>query len=347
MTRPTKATRPRRIAAAVAVAAMVLAGCSDSSAPRSNRIDMARVDDPTQWFQAEVHRQLLIDLGYQVTAPETVAPNTFYPALGSGQYDFWADGWFPNHVPYLTEQDVTGGTQDAGITQLDRDSDLQIVQGYMIDQATADELGITSVEDLADPAVAEAFDRNGDGLADLVGCNEGWGCNLTTEEQLDTFDWGDNVNHVVGDFFAEFENVIDAHEAGESVFFYNWMPNWTVETLVPGEDVVWLQAPALEDAQNTTVSGLESCAADPCNLGFSVNDVVSVVNTDFIEGHPDVQVLLEMIDVPAEAASAQNVEMEEAGDDYSSVDLENAAQAWIEDNRDAADEWLAAAREAA
>lgn len=344
-----RVARPWRVAVLVAAASLVLAGCEDAQDPSDSsgttRVAMARVDDPTQWFQAEVHRQLLIDLGYQVPAPDTVAPNTFYPALSTGQYDLWADGWFPNHEPYLTRQDVTGGTQDAGITRLERDSNLQIVQGYMVDRATADSLGITSVTDLADPAIAAAFDRDGDDLADLVGCNEGWGCNLTTEEQLAEFDWGTNVNHVVGDFFEEFERVIAAHEAGQSVFFYNWLPNWTIETLVPGEDVVWLQAPALPNTSDTTVAGLDGCTADPCDLGFAVNDVVSVANTDFLDQHPDIAVLLEQVDVPVEAISAQNVEMHEA-DEYGSVELEQAANAWIEDNRTTVDAWLESAREA-
>lgn len=340
-------TRTWRSGVGIAALALVLTGCGDPSvAPQDNQIAMARVDDPTQWFQAEVHRQLLMDLGYQVTAPQTLAPNAFYPKLSSGQFDLWADGWFPNHEPYLTSQDVTGGSQDAGITPLERASDLQIVQGYMVDKATADALGITSVTDFEDATVAEAFDRDGDGKADLVGCNEGWGCNLTTDEQLAEFDWGDNVNHVVGDFFEEFDGVIDQYEAGNAVFFYNWMPNWTVQALVPGQDVVWLQAPALPDDASTTVAGIEGCTGDPCDLGFAVNDVVSVVNSDFLDDHPDIQALLELVDVPAQAASAQNVSMREAGDSYSSVDLEQAAQAWIEDNQDVVDTWLEAAREA-
>lgn len=332
--------------ALLAATAMALAGCGGSNAaPDETTITMARVDDSTQWFQAEVHRQLLIDLGYQVTSPDTVAPNTFYPRLASGQYDLWADGWFPNHDPYLTEQDITGGTYDTDVTPLERDSDLRIVQGYMVDEATADDLGITSIEDLGDPAVAEVFDRDGDGKADLVGCNEGWGCNLTTEEQIAAFDWGDNVNHVVGDFFELFDDVIAAHEAGRPVLFYNWLPNWTVEALVPGEDVRWLQAPALPDDTDTDVSGLASCDADPCDLGFSVNKVVSVANTGFIDDHPDIQALLEVVDVPAEDISPQVVEMQEA-QEYSSVDLEDAARAWINDHQDTVDGWLDTARAA-
>ena len=46
----------------------------------------------------------------------------------------------------------------------------------MIDKATADAMGITSMSQLEDASVAAMFDQDGDGLADLIGCNEGWGC---------------------------------------------------------------------------------------------------------------------------------------------------------------------------
>jgi len=35
-------------------------------------------------------------------------------------------------------------------------------------------------------------------------------------------------------------------ERGEPVLYYTWTPNWTVGALVPGEDVVWLEAPRPE-----------------------------------------------------------------------------------------------------
>ncbi len=60
--------------------------------------------------------------------------------------------------------------------------------------------------------------------------------------------------------------------AGEPTLFSTWTPNWTVDALVPGEDVVWLESPALPDeGPPTSVDGLAGYAgSDPCQLGWLV-----------------------------------------------------------------------------
>lgn len=44
------------------------------------------------------------------------------------------------------------------------------LQGYLVDKASAEKFDIKTLEDFKRPEVREAFDRNGDGKADLVGC---------------------------------------------------------------------------------------------------------------------------------------------------------------------------------
>ena len=62
-----------------------------------------------------------------------------------------------------------------------------VLQGYKIDRATAEEYGITSLEQLQDPEIAALFDTDGDGRANLTGCNPGWGCELVIEHHLDEY----------------------------------------------------------------------------------------------------------------------------------------------------------------
>ena len=98
-------------------------------------------------------------------AVDTLNPYSFYPALDSGQYDLWANGWFPTHDIYLTSETAAGLEYDRSIEAVGQQVESGALQGYMIDKATADSMGIASMSQLADASVAAVFDQDGDGLA--------------------------------------------------------------------------------------------------------------------------------------------------------------------------------------
>lgn len=310
-------------------------------------ITMARATWDTGHMQAAIYAQLLDELGYDVTDPaeRTMNANVFYPALAQGEVDLWVNGWFPLHEIYLDRTLLTGQEVSEPIEPVGFEVEAGALQGYLIDKATADELGITSMSDLADPSVAAVFDQDGDGLADLQGCNEGWGCNLAIAEHIEALDWGENVEQVVGDYNELMADVQARIEAGEPALFYTWTPNWTIDVLTPGEDVVWLESPALDDVEeDTTVSGLEGCAAgDACALGWVVNDIRAVANADFLDANPTVRRLLEAVSIPLGDIADQNARMAmeaEYGEDLIRAD----AARWIEDNRTTVDQWLETVR---
>jgi glycine betaine/proline transport system substrate-binding protein len=309
---------------------------------------MARATWDTGWFQAAIYAQLLDELGYDVNDPAELTrdANTFYPALAQEQVDLWVNGWFPLHDIYLDRELFSGQLTSEPIEPVGFEVEAGAIQGYLIDKATADELGITSMNDLADPAVAAAFDTDGDGLADLYGCNEGWGCNVVIDEQINELDWGPNVEQVVGQYNDLINDTVSPRiEAGEPVLFYTWTPNWTIDVLTPGTDTVWLESPALPDEEaDTSVTGLEGCAADdPCELGWPVNDIRAVANTEFLEENPPIRRLLEVVAIPLEDIADQNARMAK-GADYTDAMVRADAAAWIDEHRDVVDSWLATAR---
>ncbi|MFO7777263.1 MAG: glycine betaine/L-proline ABC transporter substrate-binding protein ProX [Nitriliruptoraceae bacterium] len=310
-------------------------------------IRMARATWATGHFQAAVYQQLLEELGYDVTDPAeaTRTPATFYPALVQRQFDLWANGWFPLHEPFLEGERFTGQRYQEPIEPVGVQVDDGAVQGYLIDRATAEALDITSMEDLSRPEVRDAFDQDGDGRAELYGCEDGWGCHLVIEAHLEQLSWGSQAEQIVGDYDALMAEVLDRIVDGEPTLFYTWTPNWTTGVLVPGEDVVWLESPALPDQdRSTSVTDLPGCAAaDPCQLGWVVNDIRAVANTDFLEANPPVRTLLEEVTIPLPDIAAQNARME-AAEEYTEEDLRADAEAWIAANRAAVDGWLDRAR---
>lgn len=303
-------------------------------------IRMARANWDTGWFQAEIYRQLLEELGYDVEVVESLSPNDFYPALAQGDYDLWVNGWFPLHDGFLRDFEIRRYVQQVG-AQVPGGA----LQGYLIDKRTADEFNITSINDLKNSDVVAAFDRDGNGQADLIGCNEGWGCERVIEHHLDAYELRDTVQHVQGEYSDLMRDTVDAYEAGESILFYTWTPNWPLDKLEPGEDVIWLQVPfstlpdsAFTSEDATSVGDLDGCAADPCNVGYPPNDIRVVANTAFIHEHADVEQLLQEITIPLGAINEQNRRLVEGED--SPRDIREQAEDWIANNRTQVNEWL-------
>ena len=323
------------LAALVVVALVVIF----SGEEEDQTVTMARANWSSGYMQAEIYAQLIEELGYTVTDPaaHTLSPNSFYPALDSGQYDLWVNGWFPTHDIYLTSETAAGLEYDRSIEAVGQQVESGALQGYMIDKATADSMGITSMSDLENSSVAAVFDQDGDGLADLIGCNEGWGCATIIDNHIAELGWGDNVEQVSGTYGDLMRGVQSRVAAGEPVLFYAWTPNWTYEALPPGDAVVWLESPALEDDEGTTeVRGLAGCAGNPCDLGWPVNSIRAVANSEFLDDNADIRRLLEQVQIPLGDIAAQNAK--------ANPDAKADAAAWIADNRALVDIWLANAR---
>ena len=284
-------------------------------------VTMARADWSSGYMQAAIYAQIIGELGYTVNDPadHTLRPYSFYPALDTGQYDLWVNGWFPSHDRYLTGETAAGLEFDRGIEAVGNQVTGGGREGYMIDKATADSMGITSIDQLTNASVAAVFDQDGDGRADLIGCPEGWGCHDTINEQIDEFGWGANVEQISGnDYDGPAMGVIDRIAAGQPALFYAWTPNWTYEVLAPGDNVVWLESP------------------------WPDSSIRAVANIDFLDNNPDIRQLLRDVKIPLDDIVEQNVRM--AAGEYTNAQVNADAAAWIAANRDLVDSWLANAR---
>jgi glycine betaine/proline transport system substrate-binding protein len=328
------------LAAALLTATIAVPAIAQDQPGEGVTINMAQATWDTGWFHAEIYRQLLQELGYDVPTITTLDNPPFYQAVSQGDMDLWVNGWFPLHNSY--ESTFSNGAEKVGAV-----AEGGALEGYLVDKAAVEEFGITSLEDFKRPEVKEAFDRNGDGRADLVACPPGWGCEINIEHHMDAYELRDHINPIKAGYAASMADAVAAYQNGEHILFYTWTPNWTVNELVPGEDVMWIEVPEVDLpdmslADAATLDGVEGCVSDPCTLGFPANDIVPVVNSAFIEENPAVGALLEAVEIPLADIFAQNAAMN-AGED----DIEAQAAQWIEDNRDAVDGWLEEARAAA
>jgi glycine betaine/proline transport system substrate-binding protein len=343
-------SKPKAMVTGAAVAALLAAplcvqAASDEMPGKGVQVNMARATWDTGWFQTEVYKQLLEKLGYEIPRVTTLDNPPFYQSVGQGDMDLWVNGWFPLHNTY--EDAFQPGAEKIGYVAKGG-----ALQGYLVDKKTAEELDIKTLQDIKRDDVKAALDANGDGKADLVACPPGWGCEKVIEHHLDAYNLRDHVNSIKAGYSASMADALGRYKNGESIFFYTWTPNWTVGVLKPGKDVVWLtvdEASLPEDQKDledeTTLSGVTGCVADPCNMGWPANDIRPVANKQFLENNPAAATLLEQVRIPIEDIFAQNARMNEGED--SAEDLERHASEWIADNQEMVDQWLSKAREAA
>ncbi len=298
-------------------------------------VQMARGNWQETQFQNTVIQQLLVELGYEVDTPEEIAPATFFPALAQGDFDVWASTWPLNHDPLAEGEMPGGGIIADNITNVGLMMSSGALQGILVDKASVEEFGFTTMDELLDnPDAVAHFDTDGDGVADINGCDDGWGCQKVINDTIEQNGWGDRVAQVSATHSALFAESQANFDQGEGVLQYVWTPTAFVGKLVPGRDVQWLAmdaASALPEQQVASEVG-DSCTATPCITGFSPSDIVVSANNEWLADNPSAQALLEgfkmnPIDVAVVAVAID-------GGANTQADIESAAAKWIEDNRE-------------
>jgi len=289
-------------------------------------------------FQTEIVNIGLEELGYDVVEGKEIEYATMHVDIANGGTTFTAAHWRRLHSDFFEN---SGGDE-----QLERVGVVvdNVLQGYIIDADTVEEYGISSLEDLKDPEIAALFDTDGNGKANLTGCNPGWGCELVIEHHLDEYGLRDTVEHDQGQYFALMADTITRFEQGEPIFYYTWTPLWVSGVLTPGEEVRWIEVPYtdLPDAQGE-VSEEETTAEDK-NLGFVVDEQMVLTNDEFASANPVAAAFFEQVQVPIDDINAQNQLMQEGED--TPEDIRRHAEEWISENQDQFDQWLEAARQA-
>lgn len=337
------------IAAAALMAALSLIPLPANSTelPGAGKtVTPARATWNNEWMGTEVYIIALEKLGYTVKKPVTLDNPPFYQAVGQGDVDFWANGWFPLHNNYAKtygdDAEVVGYMVKGGA-----------LQGYMIDKKTADAHNIKSLDDFKKPEIAKLFDTTGDGKASFVACPPGWGCELIQEEQIKAYGLSETVSLMKASYDASMAQALGLFKEGKSIFFYAATPGWVTGVLKPGTDVVWVEVPfptlpkgQEADLDKIAVSDVEACPSNPCKMGYPPNDIRVVANKKFLNDNPAVRRLFELVSIPLADLSAQNAKMFQDGESKDQ-DIIRHAHEWIAANQATFDGWINEAQKAA
>lgn len=281
-------------------------------------------------FQTLIVIKALEELGYDVQPIQEVDYPAAHLALSNGDATFMAVHWNPLHSDFYKN---SGG--DAKLVRKGAFID-SAAQGYLIDKKTADQYKITNISQLQNPEIAKLFDANGDGKADLTGCNPGWGCEAVLEHHLDAYNLRKTVTHNQGNYSALIGDTIARFKSGQPILYYTWTPFWVSNELKPGKDVVWLEVPF--SSAPGEQKGMDSTLPNGKNYGFVVNKQQIISNKVWTEKNPAAAKLFEIMQIPLNDVNAQNYLMTQGQGKPS--DIERHANNWIKVHKETFDGWI-------
>jgi len=285
---------------------------------------------PEESFQTELVNRALEKLGYDVKPTKEVDYNVAYTAIAAGDATYMAVNWEP------LQKDMYNAA--GGNTKFYREGTYisGAAQGYLIDKKTADKYNITDLSQLKDRDLAKLFDANGDGKADLAGCNPGWVCGQVINAQIDAYGLSKTVQQNQGNYSAIIADTLTRFKSGKPVLYFTWTPYWVSDELKPGEDVVWLTVP--HSVTPGSQKNQDTALPNGKNYGFKPNNEHIVANKLWAEKNPAAAKLFSIMKLPLNDVNAQNQRMH-AGES-SSEDIRRHVDAWIHAHQATFNGWV-------
>ncbi len=319
-------------------------------------VAMGRANWASGYIQAEIYNQILTQMGYNVASPAELEldPSAGYLAMAEGTMDFWTNSWYPGHLSWHEAELPDGTLVGDYITIADGLFAGAGVQGFLITKSVADEHGITSMQQINDdPELNALFDDDGDGVADIFGCQESFTCDDIFTAQIAFYGW-DNITQVIAGYDAMFAEASGLVAAGEPAIIYTWTPSSYVTELIPGDNVMWLtmhESDVIDSSNPTNQDGgefynqqpgfsgfNETSCTQPCQLGWKPADIQVTAANDFLEANPVVNALFPL--VKPSVIDISILQVEQANGSGSEDELASIAAGWMAQNQDLVDSWI-------
>ncbi len=288
-------------------------------------------------FVSEVLRIGLEKLGYEVEELKVLNRTTIFLALANDEIDV---------APTLEKLDADFFEKAGGEKKLERvglfASD-DIIQGYLIDKKTAEQYKLTNLVQLKDPKIAKLFDSDGDGKANLTGCNLGSACELVIDHHLKVYGLENTVKQDKGEFEVLKADIIARYQQGKPILYNYWNLDWLTSVLQPDKNVTWLEVPftSLPGAKGKEVTQKDTTIGGK-NLGFAVDRARLVASRQFLVDNPAAKRWFELVRVPFEDIITQE-KLARQGQN-SSKDIRRNAEEWVKSHQALVDGWLKEAR---
>ncbi|MDY7005206.1 MAG: glycine betaine/L-proline ABC transporter substrate-binding protein ProX [Cyanobacteriota bacterium] len=258
-------------------------------------------------------------------------------SLANGDLDYSVVYYQPAHKKILENSGGKEKLEGVGILTPNG------IQGDKIYQKTADKYNITNIQKLKDSEIAKLFDSDGDGKANLLGCNPGWGCELIIDHHLKAYELENTVEQNRGQYTTLLEETVTKYQQGKPILYYAYNPHWISVVLKPGEDVVWLEVPFTSLPKSIGNLTEKDTSLGGKNFGFQIMQQRIVANKKFLENNPVAKRWFELVQIPVADMSAESLRIKEGED--KPEDILRHAQEWIKNNQQIYDSWLEKARQ--
>ncbi len=320
---------------AIAVGLMSCRANSDST--EDTLVRSAHSSWVEESFQTEVVNIGLAKLGYPIESPKTLDYPAIYLSLATQDLDYSVVSYDAGHESLFNQANGNNELEKVG----------KVIppgsQGYHMDKKTADEYGISNIEQLKDPKIANLFDTDANGKANLVGCNPGWVCESVINHHLKVYGLEDTVEQEQGNYTSLLADTIDRYEQGKPIFYYAYNPHWIFAVLKPDRDVMALEVPFTSLPEHMVGITETDTMFEGKNLGWPAVGQRFVVNRKFASKNSRAKRWFELVSIPVADMNEVSLQIKEGAD--TPEDIRRLAQEWVSENQAQFDAWLAEVKE--
>ncbi|NER22246.1 MAG: glycine betaine/L-proline ABC transporter substrate-binding protein ProX [Symploca sp. SIO1C2] len=315
-----------------------LIACQSTSPTKKTKVRAAHSNWTEEHFQTAIVNIGLEKLGYEIAEPQEIDYPAIYVSVANGDLDYSTINGERAHQEFFANAGGQTKLKQVGVLTA------PLVQGYQIDKKTADQYQITNLGQLKDPKIAQLFDSDGNGKANLVGCNPGWFCEVIIDHHLKAYGLEDTVEHNRGQYITLLADVITRQQQGKSVLYYAFNPHWISTVLKPEQDVIWLEVPftSLPESQKNITEKDTSVAGK--NLGFGIDRQRIFANKEFLAANPAAKRWFELVEIPPEDVNTESLYIKEG--ESTPEDIRRHAQEWVTNHQDLFDSWVEEAQKA-
>lgn len=267
------------------------------------------------------------NLGLEVELQNATNPIVF-EAMDSGAMHVHPEVWMPNQQN-LHDTFV----KDKGTVAMNPNG-VEAFQGMCVDKATADANGITSIDDLTNPDVANLFDSNGNGQGEIWIGAPGWASTNVEKIRAKSYGYDQTLELVEIDETVAYANLANAIEAGDPWVGFCYTPHYVFAL----HDVVVLEEPAYDAAKWNVIQPTD----DPDWLAKSDAGVAwdsAYLHLHFAKelesAYPEVAAMLANMNLTTEEVSDMTFALV-----IDKQDPQAYAEGWVSTNEDKVLGWL-------
>lgn len=267
------------------------------------------------------------NIGLEVEIQSGTNPIVF-EAMDKGAMHAHPEVWLPNqknlHDTFFVEKGTVTRNENSVVG----------FQAMCIPQSVADEYGISHIEDLTDPSIAELFDSNGDGRGEIYIGAPGWASTNIERIKAKSYGYDQTLDLLELDETLAYANLANAIEQGQPWVGFCYSPFW----LFAEFDLHVLEEPPYDEAQWNIIqptddpAWLEKSSAPVAweNASLHLYYAKSLEND-----HPEVASLFANMNLDSDTVAGMI-----KGVVIDGVEMSDFASQWVADNQDRVIDWL-------